>query len=591
MSKLSEKKSSVKGSIAALQTVLERYPVLLTANNDATETSFDFILNLLRLFGIEEDEILNWLSNILTNSPDGTSGILFAIEAAIKTIIIGTFKDTYTSSINPILPDNVMMSFNSKTGWERGEGIEIALNDIDAFGLLRYTPTDTKTSVFYFDTDKNKDYDPSNVYSSMDFNAFLWYCINKGNFWADSQKLKCVWDNRVWYYKKFAKSGCLTGNAVNDETTPKGAFFKTDTLNSPTMMVKDVGPKQEILACEYREKLSASGEDTRTIRVYLNAGRYKNTSITGMQNKTIFEFNFDYVNSLKLFDTKTLVAQIINSVLGISSSIPINLSLEQIIYTKKVEQIVREIIYADDNEQDTSSNRFFTFSNEEYNSMMEEAELSYNGKYQSGNENRDLIDIDSDAILDEIYKISETEDIEERKNTVSSTFKNIASIIASTKETPSKDKFNFQENIITKFLNETIVQLCLQILSPKIMLLYAINEKIMNPDEQGSAGLISFMKNFRNLIVSMVKQIKNIILQQLFDFLIGQIKPILTLFVQKLLLETIYYYKILIEALITSCSISGVPRFTNQVLVTDTITHADIIPREETPPTEEDIIG
>ena len=113
----------------------------------------------------------------------------------------------------------------------------------------------------------------------------------------------------------------------------------------------------------------------------------------------------------------------------------------------------------------------------------------------------------------------------------------------------------------------------------------------MNPDEQGSAGLISFMKNFRNLIVSMVKQIKNIILQQLFDFLIGQIKPILTLFVQKLLLETIYYYKILIEALITSCSISGVPRFTNQVLVTDTITHADIIPREETPPTEEDIIG
>ena len=400
MSKTSEKKSSVKGSIAALQTVLERYPVLLTANEDATETSFSFTLNLLRLFGIEEEQILDWLSEILADSPDGTSGILFAIEAAVKTVILTTFKDTYTCPVNPILPDDVMMSFDAGTGWERGEGIEIPLNDIDAFGLLRHTPTDEKTSVFYFDTNKDNGYNPSNVYSSMDFNAFLWYVINKGNFWADSQKLKCVWDNRVRYYKRFVKTNCLNGTSVNDENTLKGKFFSTDTKNSPTMMVPGVGPKKEILGCEYREKVSAAGEDPRTIRVYLNAGRYKNTSLTGMSNKTIFEFNFDYVNSLKLFDTKTLVSQIVNSVLGISSSIPINLSLEQIVFTEKIEQIVRDIIYADDNEEDTSTNCFYTFSNEEYNTMLETAELKYNGQYQSGNENSDLISVDSDAIME-----------------------------------------------------------------------------------------------------------------------------------------------------------------------------------------------
>jgi len=135
-------------------------------------------------------------------------------------------------------------------------------------------------------------------------------------------------------------------------------------------------------------------------------------------------------------------------------------------------------------------------------------------------------------------------------------------------------------------LNETIVQLCMQILSPKIMLLYAINEKIMNPDSEGSKGLLAFMQNFKNLVVAMIKQIKDIILQQLFDFLIGQIKPIITLFVQKLLLETIFYYKILLEALIANCSINGIQRFTNRTLTTDIITHADIIPEEVTPPEE-----
>lgn len=583
MSKVTDKKNNTKGMIAALRTVLERYPALLETNDDVTETSFSFSLNLLKLFGIDENEVLDWLGEILADGSNGKPGLLSTLEQTIKTTILLTFKDLYTCSVNPTLPDDVMMSFYDE--WAvRGEGIKIPIGEIDAFGLLNYTPTDKRTSIFYTDTDPWLGYTPQNVYSSMDFNAYLWYVINKGNFWATSQKKKCVWDNRVRFYYKFQKSGCLNGWSLSDTSSPKGAFFNTSTLNSPVFMVDGVGTKKEILACEYREEVSPTGGDPRTLRVYLNAGRYYRTSISGMSNKTIFEFNADFIYSLKLFEPKVMIAQIINAVLGIASNLSVNLSVEQIMLDKKIERIVEKIVTASDNEEEISTNCFYTFSNEEYNAMLEEAEAQYNGTYQSGNETREEIDVDAEAIADEIYKIGQAEDLQERKTAITDTLKNTADIIARDPETPDKDKFNFKSDIVSKFIKETITQICKQVLSPKVMILFAINEKIMNPNAQEEkVDVEAFLKKFDNLIVTMVRKIANAIMQKLFDFLIQAIKPLITLFVQKLLLESIYDYKQLISALIQNCSL---PRFTGNALETDTITHADIIPEATTPPEE-----
>ena len=589
MSKVTDKKNNLKGTIAALRTVLERYPALLEANDDVTETTFSFSLNLLKLFGIDEDEILDWLAETLADGPDGSSGLLTTIELAIKTAILLSFKDTYTCSINPTLPDDIMMSFCWESdNWQAfGEGIKIPINEIDAFGLLNHTPTDKKTSIFYFDTDPwEQQYTPQNVYSSMDFNAYLWYVINKGNFWATSQKQKCVWDNRVKFYKKFVQTDCLDGPSATNIATPKGKFFANPTLNSPVLMVDGVGVKKEILVCEYREEVSATGGDPRTIRVYLNAGRYRHASISGLSNKTIFEFNADFIYSLKFFDPKVMIAQIVNTVAGVASQLSVNLSVEQIMLNKKIERIVEKILTANDNEEEISSNCFYTFSNEEYNAMLESAEEQYNGTYQSGNEDSEEIDIDADSIANEIYKIGAAEDLQERKMAITNALKNTADIIARGPETPDKDKFNFKFDIVSKFIKETITQICKSVISPSIMLLFAINEKIMNPEQEGETkGIEAFMKKFDNLITNMVRKIAEIMMQKVFDFLIQAIKPMITLFVQKLLLESIYYYKILIADLMQHMTaVAGL--FRGEALQTDIITHADIIPEATTPPEE-----
>lgn len=594
MSFLSKMKNDTMGTIAALQTVLERYPVLVTADRDTGNTSFSFMLNLLKMFGVSEENIINWLANLLADNKNGTDGVLSVIEQAIKTVILLSFKETYSCSVNPVLPDDIMLDIYD--GRVRGNGIEINLEDIDAFGILSHCPTDTKGSAFYFDTNSTSGYTPLNVYSSMDFNAYLWFVINKGAFWAnEAEKRKCVWDNRVLYNKLWEKEGCRRGDSVDSTSTGKGKFFNSPCRHAPLGMVSGVGPKKEIIACEFKERgKEAIGNNGKTDKlvVYLNSDRYFQTGYKG-GNKTVFEFDADYIYSLKLFDTKTLIAQIVNALLGITASLQVNFSIERNVIAKKVQGIVDKIISEDDEETEHSINDcYYTFSNDEYNALLEEAMLNYNGQYQSKNEQGDNIDIDYDEILKSISDIDASADLNEEVTKITEVFKTVAQTLSSTEETPQQDKVSFGLDVIYKFMNETIIQIVLQVLSPKIMLLYAINDKILQPEEgRTMKGVQSFINDFRNLIVSMVKKIKDIILQELFDFLMGQIKPLITIFIQKLLLETLYYYKILIEQLIKACTINFNFNINRDPLQIDNVQGADIIPSQTEPEGEEGCKG
>ena len=63
----------------------------------------------------------------------------------------------------------------------------------------------------------------------------------------------------------------------------------------------------------------------------------------------------------------------------------------------------------------------------------------------------------------------------------------------------------------------------------------------------------NFIKNFQNVLVAIIKQVKDIMVEQLFNFVMEKLKPILEIFMSKLALEAIQYYKDLIEDLILNC--------------------------------------
>lgn len=575
---LSEIKQNTAGTIAALQTVLERYPVLITADENLGKTSISFMLNLLKMFGVTEEDIIEWLSKLLADKKDGTDGLLTVIEAAIKTILIASFKETYTCYVDPIIPDDILYDvYESKV---RGNGIDIKIEDIDNFGLLRYCPTDdTIGNYFYFDNNRSSGYTPSTMYLSTDFNAYLWYVINKGTQINEGIH-KCVWDNRVYYRGKFEREGCLNG----EENGLKYDFISTYCDNSPLQMVKGVGPKMEILHCEFKEDTSGN-----YLKVRLNPHRYA-PDLIGVsllpKRKTVFQFNVDYITSLKLFDTKTLIAQVVNALLGITASLEGEFSIERNILSKQVRQIVKNIIEEEDTQE--INDCYYSFSNDKYEAMMEEAMLNYNGEYQSKNETNENIPYDAEEVMKELYSIESAENLNEESSAITRVIKYVSSTLSTSEEIGKESKFNFELSIIQDFIEEVMTEIIMQVLTPKIMLLFAINEHIMNNDgENKMSGIIAFFKNFQNLIIELIKKIKDLILQALYDFLMGQIKPLITIFIQKLLLETIYYYKILIQSLIENCTIDFSYNSNRDPLSIDNVVGADIIPSQNRPISEE----
>ena len=106
---LKGRQSDVFGKIAAINTLLDRYPVLTTTDpmltNFSMNTSIGFLLSLLEVFGVTQTDIINWICKIIG---DGEDGVLTAIEYAVKGILLANIKNVFSCSFNPIIPDNLM---------------------------------------------------------------------------------------------------------------------------------------------------------------------------------------------------------------------------------------------------------------------------------------------------------------------------------------------------------------------------------------------------------------------------------------------------------------------------------------------------
>ena len=176
---------NILGILSSFQTLLDNYPKLLAddayGGKDSSLTAISFMLDILKIFGVSDEILYKWLSNLLLDEEDSGAkkGLLIVLEESIKAIILTYLTGLYTCPIDPVLPDYFLRSpyIGGVCEEVEGNGIDIPINRIDAFGLLQNCPTSIKGSVFYFDT---SGYTQSTSYKSNDFNSYLWFVINKG---------------------------------------------------------------------------------------------------------------------------------------------------------------------------------------------------------------------------------------------------------------------------------------------------------------------------------------------------------------------------------------------------------------------------
>lgn len=563
---LQNKAEETLGRIAAIQTLCEKFPMAFKLNYAEFSTSFDFMIDILKMLGVDNRELVQKFANLFADDSEGSW--LDILEGVIKTTLKLNMSKLLSCEVNPIIPDSMIgpcketndpNSFlqvfkNEQYGTNVPHGgFDLDVSLIDVMGYLRHSPLSEEGKYLYADSD----YTVNELYRSTDFNTFLWYVINKSVNAPEKERKKSIWDNRY-----------NVGLASKNDDYRDRWFADGDDEE----IKKD---KIKIMDVTYRDNGTSV---TNTINIKINPEEYyrkhkitENFSI----NKTIFEFNNDYLNSLKLFSSKVILTSLVDTFTN-SLNVSVGYSINEQMIMAQVDKIIKNVIEADDTEVDDC---FFSFSNDEFNDMLEQTEMKMMGVVPMKGEYNFNYIYDKESLLSSLDSISSAATLEEKTGLIENLFFDISATPAKEGGITSTDAltFGYDTGLLSALLRAIIYPIVRVIFSPKVIMMLQINAHIMGKD---FPSFQNFIWGMLSIIKNLIRQIKDMVLDVIWDFLISKLKPLLTLFTSKLFLEMISEYRALLEVMLDCITIFK----TNKVLTTiDDVNYADIIPVETTP--------
>jgi len=423
------------------------------------------------------------------------------------------------------------------------------------------------------------------LYKTFDMNAFLWYVINKSASHTQREINYTMWDSRLLmkkhinlldYNKWYASKDSITSEFLNI-TSGNTQISKSDILypilqlkKSPTNLygINISFPSQRYYKPVYREKQINDEESNFNLNF----------------NSSIYRFNWDYLKSINIFKPKIMLAGFVNYLTG---GVLYNLSSTDINITKKLiktklSTAVKKIIEADDMEIEDC---YTMFSNDEFNSMLEDMLLSrYNKTYYGGNTNK-VKTHDAETYYSMIDSLNLNTS---RSESVSKLTKLVDDIIETPGEEGSLDfgfESNVDKNILFKELLWAITMPIIESLfTPQVMLLLIINMHLtglvnINNFSVNDLGLILnlILNKIMGLLKSIIEYIKDLIVELLYEFLMKKIVPLILKWMAALNLEKLNNWLTILTA-----SLNCIPLFKfniNKENNIDDVNYADIVSR------------
>lgn len=514
------KKNSVNemfSTLGAVQTLVENFPMrLMSFGGTNFSCSFDVLTILFKMLGVDRGELIEHVTDFLCGKSD--NGFIDKVEKLVKIAIETNIVNILNCTTDPIISNSLLDKYVKNTLLNEGEGITLNVSEVDFTGSLSKNPfIDTQ---FYFDVNNR---DVNNIYKSTDFNAYLWYIINKSD---KSQNDELIWDDRFLSIK----------NGLDKPTKEiiKCTYIDEEYPNTDKIRVQ---------ICGAREHKNEQGETK------YNANYYKTRKITNTPeiylNKTIFEFNHDFLNSIKLYDSKVIIAEIVEHLLGNGNlSVNLGLSLNESVIQGKIQNIISKVISYDDMEIDDC---YFSFSNEEYNNMIDEAERNrLNVKFNGDG----YYEVNSNDILNQLSNITENSVFIEDKEVITNVLTS-ASTITSAQDPSITSSVGVDLQI--DFIRALAYPFIRPLFTPKVMFLLLVNKKIMGSLDDIDSISNSLMNSLFNIIKNVIKEIKNLITEMLLELVLKKLKPLLTLFALRLVMEALKMYKDLLFNILKSC--------------------------------------
>ena len=337
---------------------------------------------------------------------------------------------------------------------------------------------------------------------------------------------------------------------------------------------KEISKKNEkihSLNDEYYEKLNSYKQFLESPDI-----KYKPIEKNYYYRKTLIEFNYDYITSLKLFDSKVVAAQLLDQLTGLLN-IHLNLSYARQLIKNETLKMVRDIVESDDL---VVSDCFFTFSNADYDAMLQKAEMNRSGLFSINGEENSAVKIDPSTILDSLNGISQSATQQEMQSIIEGSLTEISGTISDTSyEQTDKVNFGVRMNFIENLMNHLACVITLSVLSPKVYLLILINLKTLG--RETNFNLQDFIAMFKQLIASIIRSVRDQLIQYLVNELMKLLSDLASAVATKMAVEQAAYYARLIKRLIDCFSRKRDNRTLDFNI--DRVEHADIIQEEEQP--------
>ena len=461
------------------------------------------------------------------------------------------------------------------------------------------------------------------LYKTDDMNAFIWYVANRGDNYDEnannntSQGIgsndaitdtiyeynKLVWDSRrlnardeetrrstaedwdnwlksrVDYDKNIYLFKEIKNDASEDYTNQSEDYIGHEDNDNQDILVENLFP---ILQMEPSE----SWGDLEHLVITFPAQTYLGKKST----KTIYKFNADYLKSIKIFNWKTIIMNLLYELNGISPipDIQFNLSLSDEIIDAKLSTLILDTITAVDKEVDDS---YYTFSNEDYSEALKRMELTkYSAKpYQTAASS--AIQNPSGTSVDTMNSLATAATLNEVKSTITRGVYAVAGSSGSTGITKTTLSANlaFESNFLYNLLFAIVRPFVRALLSPQVMLLFCINLDVMGLIDLNNLGsadmdLVSdfIFRKISAIIKKLIIQIKDAIVLYLLEVVKKEIKKLIDEIVILILLEQLNDYIRLLTQIIECLRKFGIGKTVGGI---DEVNYADIIPEAKAPET------
>ena len=247
----------------------------------------------------------------------------------------------------------------------------------------------------------------------------------------------------------------------------------------------------------------------------------------------LMEFNTDFILNTKLFDEKVVTARLIDAIIG-GLDMSVNLSLEEKMIRAQIRNMVERILESDDT---VVSDCFFAFTNEQYDSMLQETEMARIGINMSY-DTRTSNPATAEEILSMLDNISQDATKEEIQSTVKGM---LFSAVSSTNPVGSDEyTYDLNVNLIENLLTQLMYVIVTVIISPKVYILLMMNLKLMG--HEPNFDLKKFIDQFKQLIAELIRSVRDQIIQFFYDEIMKLLQEIFSKLSVQVALEQYKYY-------------------------------------------------